>query len=185
MARTSRSSVTYRSFRRRTEFVWPQQQFNLWLVLVITTAAVLIGIFATFLQIQNQMQLGSPWLFPYGICVGCITILLVIILVVLSLQDALTPGILMVFCFVLFVLYMTGLVDTGIQLFGTGNVHANCINFVNNSPVQGVSGATLAWLQQNSICNSWYAVFAFWLVGTVVYLLMIFMAFQVSSGSMD
>jgi len=185
MARTARSSVTYRTFRGRTEFVWPQQQFNLWLVLVITTACVLIGIFASFIQDQTQMQLGIPWLFPYGICVGCVSILLVVIIAVLSNSEALTPGILIVFCFVLFVLYMTGLVDTGIQLFGSGNVNSNCKNYVENQKSFGPNAATLAWLMQNSICSAWYAVFTFWLVGTFVYLMMILMAFQVSSMSMN
>jgi len=165
--------------------VWPTQQFNLWLVLVITTAAVLIGIFASFIQDQNQLQLGVPWLFPFGICIGCITILLVIILVVLSLNEALTPGVLMLFCFVLWVLYMTGLVETGVQLFGAGNVSDNCRNFVDNEQIRGPSVNTLAWLMQNSICSSWYAVFSFWLIGAIVYLMMFFMAIQVSSGALD
>jgi hypothetical protein len=92
-------------------------------------------------------------LFPYGICVGCITILLVGILVVLSTQDALTPGILMVFCFVLFVLYLTGLIETGVQLFGAGNVNKNCVNNVKHQQSVGPSIATLAWLEQNNICE--------------------------------
>jgi hypothetical protein len=81
------------------------------------------------------------------------SILLVVILAILSNNNALTPGILMIFCFVLFVLYMTGLVDTGIQLFGTGNVNSNCNNFVAHDQSHGVSVSTLAWLEQNSICK--------------------------------
>jgi hypothetical protein len=71
----------------------------------------------------------------------------------LSSNNSLTPGVCMVFCFILFVLYMTGLVETGIQLFGAGNVSHNCQTYVTNNKITGVSVETLAWLQQNNICK--------------------------------
>lgn len=55
--------------------------------------------------------------------------------------------------FILLVLYLTGLIETGIQLFGAGNVSTNCQRYVNNNPISGVSASTLAWLEQNSICK--------------------------------
>jgi hypothetical protein len=72
---------------------------------------------------------------------------------VLSSNNTLTPGICMVLSFILFVLYLTGLIDTGIQLFGDGNVSANCQNYVFSNPVTGANLNTLAWLQQQSICK--------------------------------
>lgn len=56
--------------------------------------------------------------------------------------------------FILFVLYLTGLIETAVQLFGAGNVSNNCQRYVNNNPISGVSASTLAWLEQNSICES-------------------------------
>ena len=93
-------------------------------------------------------------LFPFGVTVGCLTVLFIVILGVLSSSDSLTPGICMVFSFILFVLYLTGLIETGIQLFGNGNVSSNCQNYVFNNKVTGVSVNTLAWLQQQNICQS-------------------------------
>jgi hypothetical protein len=55
--------------------------------------------------------------------------------------------------FILFVLFLTGLIETAIQLFGAGNVSNNCQRYVNNNPISGVSASTLAWLEQNSICE--------------------------------
>lgn len=55
--------------------------------------------------------------------------------------------------FILLVLFLAGLIETAIQLFGAGNVSANCQRYVNNNKISGVSATTLAWLQQNSICK--------------------------------
>jgi len=131
------------------------------------------------------MTLGIPWLFPFGVTVGCLTVLFVAVMLMLSANNALTPGILIVFCFVLFVLYITGLVDTGIQLFGPGSVASNCKKYVTDNNIKGVNVNTLAWLEQNNICASWYVAFTFWLVGSVVFLLMVVLALQVGSGQLD
>lgn len=55
--------------------------------------------------------------------------------------------------FILLVLFLTGLIETAIQLFGAGNVSANCTRYVNNNKISGVSATTLAWLEQSSICK--------------------------------
>jgi hypothetical protein len=39
-------------------------QLYFWLVTVMATAAVLIGVFASFIQVQNKMGLGQPWSVP-------------------------------------------------------------------------------------------------------------------------
>lgn len=62
----------------------------------------------------------------------------------------------MVFCFMLFVLYLTGIVETGIQLFGAGKVSSNCQQYVTNAKVTGNNLQALAWLQQNSICKCYF-----------------------------
>ena len=76
----------------------------------------------------------------------------------LSNNDALTPGICMLFCVVLFTLYLTGLIETGVQLFGNGNVAQNCQTYVNNVDIGGVGVNTLAWLEENNICQSLLAL---------------------------
>lgn len=141
-------------------------------------------------------------LFPFGVTVGSLTILFIVILAFLSTNDSLTPGICMVFSFILFTLFLTGLIETGIQLFGTGNVSNNCQNYVFNNKVTGLNVNTLAWLQQNNICESysqtikhtlnsystgqsWYAAFAFWLVGTLLFVGMMFFSLQIGSGALD
>ncbi|KAF2666730.1 hypothetical protein BT63DRAFT_457686 [Microthyrium microscopicum] len=183
MARSTVSRGTY--VQRRQTFRWPQTQFNAFMILILVTAGVLIGIFGEFVQIQNQMGLGIPWLFPYGITVGSLTVLLIIILLVFSNNGTLTPPILMVFSFVLGVLYITGLVDTGIQLFGPASVSGNCNTYVSGNKITGSSVYTLAWLQQNNICSCWYAVFSFWIIGTIIYIWMFIFAMQVNSGAFD
>jgi len=144
-----------------------------------------MGVFGTFLNIQDTMRLPSPWLFPYGVTVGALTVLFLIIIVILSQNNNLTPGICMVFCFILFVLYLTGIVETGVQLFGAGQVSRNCNTYVSNNKVTGASTETLAWLQQNNICQNWYTVFSFWLLGCLIFFFMFFFSIQVGSRDLD
>jgi hypothetical protein len=88
------------------------------------------------------------------VTIGCLTILFLVFLLVLSNNDALTPGICMLFCGVLFTLYLTGLIETGVQLFGNGHVALNCQTYVNNVNIVGPGVNTLAWLEENNICPS-------------------------------
>jgi hypothetical protein len=92
-------------------------------------------------------------LFPYGVTIGCLTLLFLVLLLALSTNDALTPGICMMFCLVLFTLYLTGLVETGVQLFGNGHVAQNCQTYVNDVNDVGPGVNTLAWLEENNICQ--------------------------------
>jgi hypothetical protein len=68
-------------------------------------------------------------------------------------QNKLLPGVMMLASFVLFVLFLTGIIETAVQLFGAGQVSASCQTYVNNNDVRGLSVDTLAWLQQNNICE--------------------------------
>jgi len=179
MARSSKSHSTYAV--RRTTFRWPQAQFHFWILFVLITGSVLIGIFAQFLTTQSQMGLGVPWLFPYGVTVGSLTILAVILLLIFLNKGNLTPGMLMIVSFVLLVLYITGIVDTGIQLWGEGHVASTCNTYVNGNQQTGATLYTLAWMQQNNICNCWYTVFAFWILGSVVFVFLFILATKVNA----
>lgn len=120
---------------------------------------------------------------PYGITVGALTVFYVIALILLIFQRRLLPGVVMIGSFILLVLYITGVIETAIQLFGpAGNISSNCQIYVQNRKSTGVSVNTLAWLQQNSTCNSWYAVFAFWIVGGVFLTWMIVLGSMVARG---
>jgi hypothetical protein len=59
----------------------------------------------------------------------------------------------MMLSFVLLVLYITGMVGTGIQLFGEGHVSSSCDTYVNGNQQTGATVDTLAWMQQNNICK--------------------------------
>jgi len=67
-------------------------------------------------------------------------------------QKRLLPGVMMLGAFILLVLYLAGLIETAIQLFGVGDVSSNCQKYVNDNQISGVSATTLAWLEQNNIC---------------------------------
>lgn len=68
---------------------------------------------------------------------------------------SLIPSQMMLFAFMFFALYMAGLIECSIQLFGAGgNVSGNCHTYIQGNEYSGPSVYTLAWLEQNSICES-------------------------------
>ena len=82
--------------------------------------------------------------------------------------------------FILFVLWMTGLIVISIQLWGpSGSVNGNCNLYVTGQQQTGPNVQALAYLMQKSICQSWTAAWAFMLVGAVFLLWMMIMAYQV------
>ena len=120
---------------------------------------------------------------PYGITVGSLTIVFVWIMLILIYQRRLLPGVVIIGSFILLVLYITGLIETAIQLFrNTNGVSGQCSNLMSNVPDVGLTVDMLAWLELNSICSSWYAAFAFWIVGAVFFLWMIILGSQVARG---
>lgn len=114
----------------------------------------------------------------------------------------LLPGVVMLGAFILCVLYLTGLIESAIQLFGAvsnsktqvvlaysdtfqGNVNGNCNTYINSQPSTGVSIETLAWMEQHMICQAWTAQFAFWIVGFVFMIWLLIMASQVNQRFYD
>jgi hypothetical protein len=56
-------------FERRVGHVhkyhWPALQLNIWMLIMLIAASTIIGIFATFIQVQQQLLLAVPWcVFP-------------------------------------------------------------------------------------------------------------------------
>jgi hypothetical protein len=121
----------------------------------------------------------------------------VLLVVLLILRGFLLPGIVIIGSFILFVLWLTGLIETSLLLYGvTGNVNDNCQIYVVENVSRGNTIDTLAWLTQSTICmsfpflrviflltvsigNCWKTAFAFELVNTVFYFWMMVMSWQV------
>lgn len=120
---------------------------------------------------------------PFGLTVGSLLVIFIILMITLIVQRRLLPGVLILGAFILLVLFITGLIETAIQLFGPeGDINSKCQTFVTNQPSRTLSVDTLAWLMQNSICQSWSAVFAFWIVGAVFLVWLIVLASMVARG---
>jgi hypothetical protein len=69
-------------------------------------------------------------------------------------QNQLLPGIVILGSFILFVLWIVGLIVISIELWGpAGSVNNNCSLYVTAQTFWGQSINTLAWLEQNSICE--------------------------------
>ena len=87
--------------------------------------------------------------------VSALAIGFLILILVLIAQRILLPGIVIIGSFILFVLWLTGLVETGIQMFGPSNAVNNlCNTYIQGQQITGVSVGTLAWLEQRNICES-------------------------------
>ncbi|KAL3418037.1 hypothetical protein PVAG01_11047 [Phlyctema vagabunda] len=163
--------------RVRKRYHWPSIQLNLWILIMLVASSTILGVFANFIAVQEQLRLGIPWYFPYWVTVGALGIIFILVMLWLISKRQLLPGIVILGSFILFVLWMVGLIVTSIELWGpTGSVNANC-NLLQSS--RGPSQETLAYLQQRSICQSWQAAWAFELVGTIFLFWMIVMAYQV------
>jgi hypothetical protein len=222
------STVTSESLvyeTRRVEPVhkyhWPAVQLNLWMLIMLIASCLIIGVFASFISIQQTLLLPIPWCvvedrgrarasirvccsspfasgipcprsrelsansaspryFPYFITVASLSVVFVILLLWLIYNRRLLPSIVMIGGFMLFVLWLVGLIVVSIELWGpSGSVSSNCNLAVFSQSPTGQSISTLAWLEQRSICQSWQAVFAFGLVGAIFLLWIMVMAYQV------
>lgn len=117
MART-RSSYSRERITITRRYPWPTAQLNWWIIVMLATGGLILGVFADFLSIQHQFGIGIPWLFPYGITVGSLTVLFVLVGIILQAQGQLDPFLVILGCGILVVLFITGLIETAIQLFG-------------------------------------------------------------------
>ncbi|KJZ69813.1 hypothetical protein HIM_10792 [Hirsutella minnesotensis 3608] len=163
---------------------WPPWQLNLWIFVMLLASTSIVGVFATFVQMQTQLALPVPWYFPYYITVGCLVIVYIAGIFWLIAARRLLPAIVMMGAFILFILWLVGLVVVSIQLWGPYNsVQNNCSIYVFSQNPSGKTVETLAWLQQRNICQSWQLVFAMGLTGAVFLLWVMVMAYQVFVNS--
>ena len=85
---------------------------------------------------------------------GALGIFFIILILILAAQRFLLPGIIILGSFILFVLWLTGLIETSLQLYGVvGNVDDNCQIYVVDNRAGGNNMQTLAWLTQKTICE--------------------------------
>jgi hypothetical protein len=170
---------------RVRHYRWPPLQLNLWFLIMLAAACTIIGIFANFIDIQNQLELPIPWYFTYYITVCALAVAFVLSMLWMMSQRRLLPAVVFVGAFILLVLWTVGMIVVAIQLFGgaDGGVNGVCGAQVFGQSPQGQTLYVLAWLQQRSICQSWQAVFAMGLVGTVFLVWIMFMAYQVFADS--
>jgi len=179
-ATTASESLVYERVERIHKYHWPAVHLNFWMLIMLVASCTILGIFATFIQIQQQLGLNIPWYFPYYITVACISIAFLGLLLFLIYQRRLLPSIVMIGGFVVFVLWLVGLIVVSIELWGpTGSINSNCNLAVFSQDPTGQTLNTLAWLEQKSICQSWQAVFALALVGAIFLLWIMVMAYQV------
>ncbi|KAI0475716.1 hypothetical protein GGR56DRAFT_666584 [Xylariaceae sp. FL0804] len=181
----SGSEVVYsrRVSTRVHRYHWPAIQLNVWMFVMLAASALIVGVFGYFIGVQGQLGLFVPWYLPYFVTVGGLTVAFVALLLWLIAQRRLLPSIVVIGAFILFVLWLVGLIVVSIELWGPpahgDSVNTNCDLLVWNNVQTGNSQATLAWLEQRTICQSWQAVFAFALIGVVFLLWIIIMAVQV------
>jgi hypothetical protein len=89
-----------------------------------------------------------PRIIPYGITIGATTETFVWIVVLLSFQRRLYPGVVILKAFILFVLYLAGMIGTASQLFGP------VIKACQVDSANGLNIDSLLWLLQSSTCEN-------------------------------
>lgn len=47
--------------RVRTKYHWPAVQLNFWMLMMLISSCVTLGIFAFFVTVQRQLLLLTPW----------------------------------------------------------------------------------------------------------------------------
>ncbi|KFY23505.1 hypothetical protein V493_05820 [Pseudogymnoascus sp. VKM F-4281 (FW-2241)] len=151
MASTTISDLTEVRLVRR-KYRWPAAQLNFWLFIVLVSSSSVLGIFASFSSVQSQLGIGTPWYFTYNITTGALGIAFILLLLYLINTRALLPGIVILGSFILFILWLVGLIVISIELWGPqGDINGNCSLYVGGQESRGQSVETLAWLMQDSI----------------------------------
>ena len=70
---TDDSAVYERRVVKTHRYQWPGIQLNLWIVIMLAAGGFIIGAFANFITIQDQLQLPVPWYDP-----SCVALRLIV-----------------------------------------------------------------------------------------------------------
>lgn len=117
------------------------------------------------------------------ITTGALSLLFLLLLLILISQRQLLPGIVVLGSFILFTLWLTGLIETSILLYGPQQSVSSYCNLYQAQ--RGANEGALAWLETSSICQQWKAAFAMGIVGCVFLFWMMVMAYQVNRDEYD
>lgn len=90
---------------------------------------------------------------PYGLTVGALAVIFILIEIAYIAQRKLLPGTMMLLSFILLVLFIVGIIGTAIQLFAGPNINNQCNTYVFSDSSSGPNMDTLAFLQQRNICE--------------------------------
>lgn len=106
----------------------------------------------------NQILIyNSSRLFPFMVVSSALAVFFIFVVLILIARQLLLPGILILGSFILFVLFLTGLVETSLQLYAVeGNINSNCQIYVEDNKSRGNNINTLAWLTQITICEFFF-----------------------------
>lgn len=105
-------------------------------------------------QRDKDIILTISRLFPYIVVSSALGVCFIFLIMVLASRHFLLPGIIIIGSFILLVLWLTGLIETSLQLYGVvGNVNDNCQIYVRDNKSWGNNINTLAWLTQSTICE--------------------------------
>ena len=59
---TASGSLVYeRRVERVHRYHWPAIQLNVWMIVMLAASVLIIGVFGSFIDIQNQLDLYVPW----------------------------------------------------------------------------------------------------------------------------
>lgn len=59
---TGTGSLVYeRRIARVHKYHWPAVQLNVWMLIMLIASSAIIGIFASFMSVQQQLGLFVPW----------------------------------------------------------------------------------------------------------------------------
>jgi len=159
----------------------------LWLILfvIFVCSSVTLGTYSYFSYVQMRLTVGVPWYYPFFIDITSITLAFVVSLVVLYCIHMLLPIVVIIATFLLFVLWLTGLVKSSIELWGPlGSVNDNCVRFVYEAGFwRGATLDTLARIQQEGMCNLWKTAFAMEMIATLLLVWLFVMAWQVMADA--
>lgn len=62
----------------RQKYYWPDVQLNLWTIVMLVTAGLVLGVNAQFMSIQSQFRYPSPWcVYAYPLFLRSIALLFV------------------------------------------------------------------------------------------------------------
>lgn len=115
-----------------------------------------------FDSLADPGRLNGHRYYYFLIAVSSLTLIFVLTVVALYHIHLLLPLPILLVAFVLFVLWLTGLIKSSIELWGPmGSVNDNCVRYVYQAGFWGGRTIdTLARIQQEGMCNLWKTAFA-------------------------